>query len=505
MSEQAASWDMVDCTIQHGNNMANAKQVLDVHVSKGITAAQGNEHLRNRSKEAEKYAMSKGNYDPTRKHLNFEIAPGGKVRPIDTSRNIPERIADILKHRGIKDPNEGLIEPKYRTVVNIIFGGSRERMHELAFGTQDVDFEKGADNSRVKRKSDIERWAKDVYSFVCGRYGEQNIAAFIVHLDELNPQVHCTLLPIKDGKFAYKEIFAGKDKFEYSARMKQLHTDFFAEVNTKWGMERGRSVSETGARHRTTEEYRRMLSEECTTIEQQIARHQQVLSSLHSDIRMAERRVKGLTSMVENLKKEQAEKEAQLSALKNDMEARKGDAQTLSAEKEKLENELAAIQNKLADKQEKLQTADRQLSELKENMDAIQERTEELKEEAYKYSRDVHSKVDSLLKDAMLENMVNEWREMSAQMKPSERQLFDDTLLCSVAERGTEVMHCATMLFLGMVDDATTFAETHGGGSGGNDLKWGRDEDEDNRVWALRCMKMASRMMRPSSGKKAKR
>ena len=138
-------------------------------------------------------------------------------------------------------------------------------------------------------------------------------------------------------------------------------------------------------------------------------------------------------------------------------------------------------------------------------MDAIQERTEELKEEAYKYSRDVHSKVDSLLKDAMLENMVNEWREMSAQMKPSERQLFDDTLLCSVAERGTEVMHCATMLFLGMVDDATTFAETHGGGSGGNDLKWGRDEDEDNRAWALRCMKMASRMMRPSSGKKAKR
>lgn len=71
--------------------------------------------------------------------------------------------------------------------------------------------------------------------------------------------MHCTLLPIKDGKFAYKEIFAGKDKFEYSARMKQLHTDFFAEVNTKWGMARGRSVAETGARHRTTEEYRRML------------------------------------------------------------------------------------------------------------------------------------------------------------------------------------------------------------------------------------------------------
>ncbi|KAB6388869.1 recombinase, partial [Bacteroides xylanisolvens] len=345
----------------------------------------------------------------------------------------------------------------------------------------------------------------DVYAFVCGRYGEQNIAAFIVHLDELNPHVHCTLLPIKDGRFAYKEIFAGKDKFEYSARMKQLHTDFFAEVNTKWGMERGRSVAETGARHRTTEEYRRMLSEECTTIEQQIGRHQEVLSALHSDIRLAERRVKGLTSMVENLKREKSEKEAQLSALENDMDTRKGDALTLSAEKEKLEKELTAIQGKLADKQEKLQTADRQLSDLKANMDAIEERTEQLKEEAYEYSRDVHSKVDSLLKDVMLENMVDEWRELSARMKPSERQLFDDTLVRSVAERGAEVMRCATMLFLGMVDDATTFAETRGGGGGGSDLKWGRDEDEDNRAWALRCMRMASRMMRPSIGKKPKR
>ena len=78
-----------------------------------------------------------------------------------------------------------------------------------------------------------------------------------------------------------------------------------------------------------------MLSEECTTIEQQIGRHQEVLSALHSDIRLAERRVKGLTSMVENLKREKSEKEAQLSALENDMDTRKGDALTLSAEKEK--------------------------------------------------------------------------------------------------------------------------------------------------------------------------
>lgn len=485
--------------------MMNPKQVLDVQVSKGITAAQSNEHLRDRSERAEKYAMTKGNYDPTRKHLNFEVMPGGKIRPVDTSRNIPERMADILRFRGIKDPNEGLPEPKYRTVVNIIFGGSRERMQELAFGSQKVDYEKDADNSHIQRKADIERWAKDVYSFVSGRYGEQNIAAFIVHLDEINPHVHCTLLPIKDGRFAYKEIFAGKDKFEYSARMKQLHSDFFSEVNTKWGMSRGTSISETGARHRSTEEYRRMLSEECTSIEENIKRHQQVLGELQTDIRLAERRVKGLTTMVANLEVQKAEKESLLSAAELDLKENKGNAAELASQIKMLEKELQGISRQLADKQEKLQTADRQLISLKENMDAIAERTETLKEEAYHYSQDVHSKVDTLLKDVLLEDMVSEYRSASVQMGESERQLLDGSLMQSIAERGTEVMHCATMLFLGMVDDATTFAESHGGGGGGSDLRWGRDEDEDNRAWALRCMRMASRMMRPAIGKKPKR
>lgn len=321
----------------------------------------------------------------------------------------------------------------------------------------------------------------------------------------MNPHVHCTLLPIKEGRFAYKEIFAGKDKYEYSERMKQLHTDFFAEVNTKWGMSRGRSVAETGARHRTTEEYRRMLSEECTNIEEDIDRHQKALAGLQSDIRLAERRVKGLTTMVDNLEKSKAEKQAQLSAAEHDLKANRGDAAQLAAQIQGLEKELQEISRQLADKQDKLQTADQQLSDLRENMSAIEERTEELRKEAYQYSRDVHSKVDSLLKDVLLENLVGEYRNISARMDVSERQVFDGTLVQSIAERGAEVMHCATMLFLGMVDDATTFAETRGGGGGGSDLKWGRDEDEDNRAWALRCMRMAHRMMRPAIGKKPKR
>jgi len=286
--------------------MANAKQVMDFRPSKGITTAQSNEHQRRWTEKGWERAVSVGNYDPTREHLNFEIK-AGKVCPIDKTRSIPERMSDNLLARGIKDPNAGLAEPRFRTVVNFIFGGSRERMHEIAFGSQIVNFDKGADNSHVERCKDIEEWAKDVYSFVCGKYGEENIAAFIVHMDELNPHAHCTLLPIRDGKFAYKQIFAGKDKYEFSARMKQLHSDF-SEVNKRWGMSRGSSISETGAKHRTTEEYRRHLSEECTNIEEQVVQHKKALSDLKVEISLAERRVKGLTSMVDNLRKAKAEK-----------------------------------------------------------------------------------------------------------------------------------------------------------------------------------------------------
>jgi hypothetical protein len=46
-----------------------------------------------------------------------------------------------------------------------------------------VDYKRGADNSHVTRNVAIEQWAVDMYNFMSRKYGEQNIAAFIVHLD----------------------------------------------------------------------------------------------------------------------------------------------------------------------------------------------------------------------------------------------------------------------------------------------------------------------------------
>ena len=78
------------------------------------------------------------------------------VTPVDKKLSIPKRIKENLAARNIIDPNVGLDDPKYRTIANFILGGSREQMHHLAFGDQQVNLEKGADNSHITRSPEIE-------------------------------------------------------------------------------------------------------------------------------------------------------------------------------------------------------------------------------------------------------------------------------------------------------------------------------------------------------------
>ena len=485
--------------------MNGAKQVIDFRTSKGFSKAQSDEHLRVRSDNSRKHALSIGNYDLTREHLNFEITKGGKIQPVDKTRSIPERIAANLAARGIKDPNEGLEEPRFRTVVNFILGGSRERMLEIAFGDQKVNLAKGADNSHLKRSKDIEQWAKDMYYFVSDRWGEENIAAFVVHLDEMNPHVHLTLLPIdENGRFAYKKIFAGKDKFEFKARTLAMH-DAFAKVNEKWGLYRGTSITETGARHRSTEEYRRLLDEECVTLEDKIENHRKVLSGLQQEISLAERRVKGLTSMVLNLEKDKESVERELdslaSAVLDNADGKLSNEDKIAA----LHRQLADINAKLADKKQKLSDAEDKLDKLKKDAESIKERTEELRGEATQVATSVQQKVRDEVTKALYENVVSDFRLRLPQMPDDVQLHLDESVLMDVAEHGNQIVACAMLLFAGYVEQATEFAKGHGGGGGGPSSGWGRDPKDDDREWARRCAMMATKMMRSGSGRKLKR
>lgn len=477
---------------------------MDIRASKGITAGQSNEHQRRWSEKGWDSAVSTGNYDRSREPLNFEIKKGGIVSAVDKRKSIPQLMAENLAERGIKDPNEGRKTPKYRTVVNFIFGGTRERMLEIAFGNQKVDLAKGADNSHIKRSPEIERWAQDMYRFASDKWGEENIVAFIVHLDETNPHIHMTLLPIdKDKKFAFKKMFAGKDKYEYKEIMLALH-DELAKVNEKWGLKRGSSIAVTGAKHRTTEEYRRDLTEQCTTLEGQIEENKKILKQLYDDIRFAEKRVKGLTTMTLNLEQQKKELEKEIATVNEELKNGKGNSEELHERIKKLDNDLQKVLDNLADKQEKLEHANGQLDELKSLKDKAKELTNQYQQQLKASTSNLTQQVRFRLADVLLDDLIRDFKMILPTLSLGTKESLNDSLLQDMAERGEDIIKCATFLYANLVDQATNFAKGHGGGGGGSDLPWGRKDDEDDRAWARRCLMMAHRMMKPS-GKNMRR
>ena len=479
----------------------STKQVMDIQTSKGVGNS-SNEQLRNWTEKGWDQAQKEGNYDRSREKLNFELGRGGIVKPVDKNYSLAARMADNLRERGIKDPNEGLEEPKYRTVVNFIFGGSRDRMRELAFGDQKVEFETKGVNGDVERKPEIELWAKDIYDFMAKRYGEQNILSFIVHLDEKNPHIHCSLMPIgKDNRFSFKKLFAGRNIVEFKERSLELH-NALAEVNEKWGLNRGSNIAETGNRHRSTEEYRRWLNTECTTLEEDLENHQNALSDLRVEIAIAEKKQKSFHTMIDNLHKEKEELQKRIADLKHQMQQDESNREELSKQMDQLTAKLEKTDLKLADKEQKLVDTEQKLAVLNADLKEISAAAEDMSEKARESHLEWAHNMAYHLHTEILEQVVKEFMSLMHTLSPEQRMQFDGTLLEELASNGNRVITTGMLLLCGTIDDATTFAETHGGGGGGSNEGWGRDPKEDDREWARRCLAQACKMMRHSSGKK---
>ena len=478
------------------------KQVADMQASTGITTAESNEFQRNWKDQRWDRAGKEGNYDRTRDHLNFEVTKGGIIRSIDRSRSVGEKIAARLAACGITNPNQGRKVPNIRIAAKFIFGGSRERMHELAFGNQKVNLSKGSDNTHIVRCKEIEEWAKDIYKFACNKWGEDNIAGFYVHLDETNPHIHCCVLPITEqNKLSYKQVFSGATKWEYRDKMLALH-DELAVYNSKWELGRGSNIYETGAKHRSTEEYKRELSEECTTLEKKIVVHREMLSQINHDIHKARIKQKGLTTMIKNLEKSKEELTNKKAELEVTLSKGIGDTSTLAAELKELNKRITEVNEKLEDKNNKLQTADSELKDLQKQVDELKNKERELREEGQRAIGNIQQQVQYRLSNAILPNIIQEFKSKLSLLNFQTMDLFEGTLLKDLSEHGEQIMQCALLLFAGYVDQATTFAEGHGGGGSSSDMKWGRDNDEDDRAWARRCMMMAHKMIKPTQNNK---
>lgn len=522
--------------------MSGPKNVVDMRPGKGFTTSQSNEHLR-RMADKESAKKAQWNYDPSRERLNFEIGKGGVVKEVDKTKSIPQRIKENIEARGIKDPNIPLInqgkDPYYRTVANFILGGNREVMRNLAFGNQKVDWEHGADNSGLKRMPEIEAWAKDAYTFMCKKYGEQNIAAFVVHLDEANPHVHCTVLPItKKNKFSFFGVFlkGNNTKDALSEYMDSLHTEYAEEVGLKYGMERGDSTKETGAVHRTTEEYRRQLWKEAEKKREEVKNNTNTIESQKSTIETLSReikrstiRLKAIQTMIQNLETSKHDLELEIEKLNKDLVQGKISKEMADNSLALIQAKINAIDKKILDKHGKLEEAQKKLDDAQEKLNEYQNRMAEKQqslasldekraaaEEKYStvkskfneiapsVNKSVMSQMAELgfhLSSIDMETRLKKYNALKGSLPAEQRNILDDlfegSVIGEICENSANICAIATSLYLGYLDSATEISQSHGGG-GGPGVGWGKKDDEDDLAFRRRCFGMAKMMLKPS-------
>ena len=485
--------------------MANTnmnRQVIDIRTSAGVGDI-SNEILRRWSDKGDDQAVKEGNYDRSRERLNFEIAKVGKVVLVDKDRPLDKRMAEMLASRGIKDPNIGRVNPNIRTAVQFIFSGSHDRMTELAFGNQKVDFEAKCGNENVQRMPEIEQWAKDIYDFVARKFGEENIISFVVHLDETTAHAHFDIVPVNEqGRISYKDVFHGHNKAEYKQFILQLHNEL-AEVNRKWGLARGTSKVLTGAKGHTTESYRRWLNQECDSLEERRSNLQNAISELNKELAICEKKQKSFTTMIENLTAKKEELERELQPLRELQKNGDAISQEIAQKIQDLENRKAFVEEKLAEKEAKLSSTVQEIDSLRQDKEALEQEASELAAKASASEQDwAHSK-GAVMNELLAGTMMHEFTSRYQRLPDDAKEIFSDTLLEQLATDGNHVATVALALMCEYVEQATSIAQTHGGGGGGPGGGWRKKDDEDERMFARRSLAMARRMCK-SPGRRKK-
>lgn len=489
-----------------------AKQVYDLRPQAGISGGQSNEALR-KYNSLDSAKKKWGYFDSTRSKLNFEVRRGGIITLVQQQESIPMRFRKFLKKRNLEDPNELKKKkgknPNVRTIAAIILGGSRGRMLELAFGSQKVDLNEGANNSHLQRKEDIEKWAVDMYNLVCSQYGEENILSFIVHLDEKNPHVHCAVVPVdeKRNKISWHSVF-GKDKEEIKTKWRAMH-DEVAEVNKKWGLERGDDIRLTGATHRTTEEYWTELTAECERLEGKVNGLNEQIKLIEDEIRRATIKHKSFTTMIAN-------QEKVLEDLNNDVNTE----EYMLQENQNKNNELLiSIQNHqriLKEKKDQLQETDEKLILLKQKYQELLQQKNDMEQQ----TREVRKQLDDTRQDELdrletdlfsqfgryltyLPNMIGEQLEdLKNSMTFDQREKFDKmmsrTFLKEMTENYEDIIRTAASFYLGNPSQETLSSLHTGalitstaGSGGGSGSSWKKKPDEDDEAYKYRCVAMA--------------
>ena len=497
------------------------KQAMHVEAGKSFGTSEANENERhwNDDKIDRKNQDPTNHYDKTRMKLNFEIGPDGKVHPLGyQEKSLEVRLQERLTELGWKPfKPDSKIQPN--CCAKFIFGGNHDRTLEMAFGTQTVNLDKGADNSHLQRCPEIEQWAKDVYDWCAKRYGQENIIGFQVHLDESSPHIHALIVPVGQRAKSGRECVMwsakfGKSRYEYGHILREMHTSLYEEVGSKYGLERGDSIEGRNVSHLSKRDYIRKLSK---------------------DAKQAEKAVKGLQTMIRKLEREMLAVRNRLKEIDEALASGKITLDRYEEQKADIQKLITEYQEKLEDKSNKLHAKEHELEQL--TKDAAKARSviqpfrnhkvdftpPQITEKVPLFGTDkwierqnrliakqfteIVRKVESLYRndaarqvEATQRNVLADYGELY-QLRKEVKTLIENndglksTLETMLDQLANPSLRSKIFAIADALAGGTPAAISSGGGGGGNsdsDLRWdGRRPDEEEEAYRKRCLKTA--------------
>ena len=211
--------------------------------------------------------------------------------------------------------------------------------------------------------------------------------------------------------------------------------------------------------------------------------------------------------MISNLMSQKDELEQQIAEIREQLNASPDESN------EELLQKLEQLNQMLRDVTGKLDTRRKALDEVKQQLRDAQEEKEKLQRLNDALRNHTTEKLNAMEANTRME-MTNigiselskgfssllptlsssQMMKLDAPVPSASDDVFDLEALQTIAERTEEVVACATLLFYGFIDKATTYCESHGGKSSPG-TGWGRDDDDDDLRWRRRCMAKAAKML----------
>ena len=264
----------------------------------------------------------------------------------------------------------------------------------------------------------------------------------------------------------------------------------------KWGLERGDRIRETGARHRSTYEYKRELVNDVNQLESRKI-------DLAADIRQEERKLKSLTTMIANLRERRASIQREIDEIARSLGEEGTDNILLTARIKSLRQEMEDIDSKIAERSKMLEETSASLKNIREELfdmkrehqRALEREGDDIDREATHVRMGITSTYNMMLAKTM--------QEIIPTLNDKQRDILREKGYYDLAENVQNIANCAMLLALNYVKLATSYAESCSGGGVSNLSGWGQKKDEDDERWWVRCIATASAMVKPRGKKRS--